>query len=263
MIKKEESMNLELLHKSQSLYNKSIEVLQIDKASSLFMSRKNLEMVIHSYYEENNLPKKEEQQKYPELYWMMRNLKERNDISKTIFATMDYIRKNANKAIHEAEHSVGSSVANNCINKMASILIWYLKSSGSTENTYFLMLVNRSNSKSEDTYAVELHNALADIFEFRISKKPRKFYEALETIEKFDILDEDWDELVDANLVLLERFDEFDDNFVERNFGFKGIIDEIVNAKKQTASEIFSQLNSDKIYEIEKLKEKIYDKYFK
>ncbi|MCA9748603.1 MAG: DUF4145 domain-containing protein, partial [Romboutsia sp.] len=104
-------MTKKQLTKAQSLFNKSIELLEVDTSSSLFLSRKNLEFIVHNYFEFYNLEKKQDLEEYPVLSTMINKLSDENYITRDLYNDMEFIRKKGNSAVHFTAKPVNPSIA--------------------------------------------------------------------------------------------------------------------------------------------------------
>jgi len=262
------------LRKLQNLFYKSIELLELDIESSLFISRKCLELIIHKFFEMQKLAKKESGDDYPILSKMIRKLILENYLGKNLADDMQYIRKKGNDAVHIADKTakkqtikpVNLTIAIGSIQRVGKIITWYLESVNKADNTLFLYAAKigklPKRHLKQNERAFELNEAIYDLCSYQIFRNPDAIWDITKGITKSKILDDDIKELIEKTKRLVWKYNKFDDDFVEGDSRFQNFKNYFSNKKSETAASIFKKFYSDQVDEVNRLRKVLKNRYF-
>ncbi len=254
------------LRKIQTLLNKSIELQSIDTDSSLFISRKGLELLIHKFFEENDIEKKESHEEYPVLSTMIKKLTNEKYITKTLSIDMEFIRKKGNNAVHFTGKPVNPSIAKGSIQRLGKIIAWCLEELNKDDNTLFLYAAKvgklpKSTLKKNEKVS-ELNEAIYDLCSYQIFRNSSAIWDITEGISKSKILDDEIKELIEKTERLILKFYKFDDEFVEGGTPFQNFLQFINKKKHETAATMFKKFYSDHVDEVNRLRKIVKNRYF-
>lgn len=262
------------LRKLQNLFNKSIELLELDIESSLFISRKCLELIIHNFFEMQKLAKKESGDDYPILSKMIKKLILENYLGKNLADDMEYIRKKGNDAVHIPDKTakkqtikpVNLTIAKGSTQRVGKVIAWYLESANKADNTLFLYAARigklpKKNLKQNER-VFELSEAIYDLCSYQIFRNPDAIWDITEGIPKSKILDDDIKELIAETERLVWKYNNFEDDFVEGDSRFQNFKNYFSNKKSETAASLFKKINPYQVDEVNRLRKVVKNRYF-
>lgn len=219
-------MTKQELTKIQNLYIKSIELLEIDVDSSLLLSRKILETLIHRYFEYKGITKKAPRAKYPILSNMIKKLYSKEIITDEIFNSMEFIRKKGNDGAHVSDktaikktiHPVNPSIAKGSIKRVGTIIIWFLDNLEFDVNSLYLQALSLSkinkNHFAHNEEIIELSNMISTLCNTNLFNNPNKISDTALSINTSIIYDTELNELIQQIDKFCRKYINFHNNYV-------------------------------------------------
>jgi hypothetical protein len=176
--------NRNIIKKLNELLIISIKLLEIDHNSSLIITRKTLEYIVHCIYEHENIQMPRDENNYYVLSNLIDTLKKKRKISLELAELMHKIRKNGNNAAHFNIKNPKNTTALNNIKLLCKVLIWFLKKYDMHENSLYLLAHRRAKIKispRESKRIYQINESLMKLTRLSI-------YRSMNTI--LDIIDE-------------------------------------------------------------------------
>ena len=214
-----------LLQKLQGLANITLEVSHIDGATTLFLSRKISEMLIHEYFENMEIKKPRNAQGYPTPFLLNKYLLENKLIGKKVHTNMEAIREKGNLAAHAYDKKVTKQQLQSSIKELSFILTWFLEEFGETDNSLYMFATRNSKTFSKkvpiDSYSYELFKVTKDITTLSLFSKTKHLIHLTNDFDYEGIVDDELIDLIDMTNDIANKYDdlkyEFDPNDYKGN----------------------------------------------
>lgn len=192
---KSKPSNKPVLKKTQELLSTSIKHLDDELSTSLFHSRKILELLINSYFEIKGMKKGRNPEGYSTLALLIDNIRNNKLTPEHITEAMYYVKNNGNKIAHKYDFNPTKTIGQETIKSISTIIVWYLEELKLMNNSLGLLAIRRAKmikeklNKGESIYL--LNNILNEILKTDPINEFDKCKLLAQQLNQFDIIDKE------------------------------------------------------------------------
>lgn len=253
------------IKKLNELMLTSINLLEVDFNSSLIISRKILEMIVHRIFEKLKLEKPKDENGYYILSSLIAVLYKLKKIDSELFDLMSEIRKHGNNAAHINTDETSTKIAEHNIRLLSKVTIWFLDFIDERNNSLYMLVKRKSYSKiyqDEGEKVYKLYEILIQLNKLSILKNRRAVNENLNQINYQMILDDELKDYFELTEYLKDKYEDFFDEFDNSENPFTKFLRENVKKKKKvTAGAEFKKFFSKDLERLNKMKTLIKHRY--
>jgi len=261
----------QLLKKVQEMFSVAIEVINIDTSTIIILSRKILELVVHNFYEANNIKKAKNAYGQPTLYMLIKNIEEEKLAPEQIITAMNSVKDKGNKATHD--HMVRFSKAEGIetVENICGVLVWVLENRKLTENSLYLLCLRRSKQikgkLAKTEFAKELNVTLINIFKLSVIVNSNKFWDWLDAVDMDKVIDPELENYLRYARKVLSKYYRWYDKFDEVDYAdtaaddaYNWVMTRKIN-EAPTPGKFFREFYGSLLDSLDEMKEKIINKY--
>jgi len=253
-----------VIKKLNELLTVSIKLLEIDHNSSLIITRKSLEYIVHCVYDRENIQMPRDENNYYVLSNLIDVLKKKRKISSEQAELMHKIRRNGNNAAHFNIKKPKNTTALNNTKLLCKVLIWFLKKYDMCENSLYLLAHRRTKvkiSQRGNKTIYHLNESLTKLTRLSIFKSMNTLVDIIDELPVNLLLDE---ELLDYIYRLCQLIDKYSQTLKKHNDSSSMLkLAKLILPwkKKTTPRQVFEELYGPRLDYLQEVKMTIKKRY--
>lgn len=201
-----------LLLKIQKILVAAIDSLNVDYSTSILQCRRILELVIHKFYELNNIKKPKTAYGYPTLFLLVKKIVDDKLAEDKVLVALEFVKDNGNKIAHKYDIESTKDLAQKVIQSISLIVLWLLENQKINENSLGLLSIRRAKVIKDRLIKGGYHHLLnyniKELLKVDLFLEPEKAIEITRQIKQYIVIDKEIKEYSRIIILLVKEYQE-------------------------------------------------------